>query len=300
MVDPTGGRRRPPTGGATYDVRAHQHRNVLVEWYRYPPGPAGVTPSHSHAEYQLCLASGSASRYRYRGGRIVVPPGSLSVLMPDEVHATEEPDDRRQTTRYQVLYVGPDRLRDVAAAIGGDRRGGLPFFAEAVIRDPELAVRYQRLHTGFAGGSSQLGRDVDLLATLVALVGRHAHGRTDRESQTGPSRAALLARAYLDDNYAEDVTLDGLAELVGLSPFHLARLFHTEVGMPPHAYQLQVRIARAKRLLVQGLPVSRVAGETGFFDLSHFSRHFKRHVGVSPGAYASTARTYITRTLDPV
>jgi transcriptional regulator GlxA family with amidase domain len=169
--------------------------------------------------------------------------------MPDEVHATEEPDDRRQTTRYQVLYVGPDRLRDVAAAIGGDRRR-LPFFAEAVLRDPELAVRYQRLHTGFAGGSSQLGRDVDLLATLVALVGRHAHARTDRESQTGPSRAAL--------------------------------------------------IARAKRLLVQGLPVSRVAGETGFFDLSHFSRHFKRHVGVSPGGYASTARTYITRTLDPV
>jgi AraC-like DNA-binding protein len=76
--------------------------------------------------------------------------------------------------------------------------------------------------------------------------------RTDRELQTGQRRVALLAHAYLDDNYAEDVTLDGLAELAGLSPSHLARLFHTEVGMPPHAYQLQVRIARAKRLLLQG------------------------------------------------
>ena len=64
------------------------------------------------------------------------------------------------------------------------------------------------------------------------------------------------------------------------------RLFEHEVGMPPHAYQIQARIAHAKPLLLQGLSVSRVAGDTGFFDASHFTRHFKRHVGVAPGAYA--------------
>lgn len=298
MADPTGGRRRPHTGRATHYVQARQHGDVLAEWYRYPPGPAGVTPSHAHAEYQLCLASGSASRYLYRGGWILVPPGSLSVLMPDEVHATEEPEARRETTRYQVLYVDPDRIRDVAAAIGGSPRG-LPFFAAAVFRDPDLAARYERLHAAFAGGSSRLGRDVGLLSMLVALVGRHAGTRTDPGSQPGLHRAVLLARAYLEDNYAEDVSLDGLARLVGLSPYHLARLFQTDVGMPPHAYQLQVRVARAKRLLLDGLPVSRVASVTGFFDLSHFSRHFKRHVGVSPGGYALTARTYNRRAHDP-
>ncbi len=297
MADASGGRRRPHTGRATHFVRARQHGDVLAEWYRYPPGPAGVTPKHAHEEYQLCLASGSASRYLYRGGWILVPPGSLSVLMPDEVHATEEPEDRRDTTSYQVLYVGPDRIRDVAGAIRGRSRA-LPTFADAVLRDPDLVVRYQRLQAAFAAGSSQLGRDVDLLSVLVALVGRHSRPRTGRESQPGQRRAVLLARAYLEDNHAEDVSLDGLARLVGLSPFHLARSFQSEVGMPPHAYQLQVRIGRAKRLLLDGLPVSRVASETGFFDLSHFSRHFKRHVGVSPGGYPLTARTYNTRALD--
>ena len=55
--------------------------------------------------------------------------------------------------------------------------------------------------------------------------------------------------------------------------------------MPPHAYQLQVRLTRAKRLLLQGVPVSRAATETGFFDLSHFTKHFKRLMGVAPGHY---------------
>ena len=57
--------------------------------------------------------------------------------------------------------------------------------------------------------------------------------------------------------------------------------------MPPHAFQLQIRLTRAKRLLLQGMPVSAVATETGFFDLSHFTRHFKRHVGVTPGSYVT-------------
>jgi hypothetical protein len=50
--------------------------------------------------------------------------------------------------------------------------------------------------------------------------------------------------------------------------------------MPPHAYQIQMRISHAKPLLLQGLPISRVAADTGFFDTSQFTRHFKRQVGV--------------------
>jgi AraC-like DNA-binding protein len=69
--------------------------------------------------------------------------------------------------------------------------------------------------------------------------------------------------------------------------------------MPPHAYQIQVRIAHAKRLLLQGLPVSRVASETGFFDLSHFTRHFKRHVGVAPGGYALDRKNVHSAAADP-
>jgi AraC-like DNA-binding protein len=276
---------RPLADSDAHDVRARIYDDVILEWYRYPPGPAGTVPSHSHEEYQLCLCFGSASRYRYRGGWIVVPPGTLSVLMPDEVHTTSEAEDRQELTQYRVLYAGPDQLREVAAAMGS-RRSGLPFFADAVLCDDDLSRRFLRLHVAFEGASAQLGRDIALLSMLGALVCRHARTPDVRESLTGAGRAVQVARAYLEDNHAANVSLLELEQVAALSGFHLARLFQQEVGMPPHAYQIQVRIAHAKRLLLRGLPVSRVASETGFFDLSHFTRHFKRLVGVAPGRYA--------------
>src|SRR3981081_2599657 len=269
----------------THDVRARIHDDVILEWYRYPPGPAGTVPSHSHEGYQLCLCFGSASRYRYRGGWIVVPPGTLSVLMPGEVHTTSEAEDRQELTQYRVLYAGPDQLREVATALGS-RRSGLPVFADAVLHDDDLSRRFLRLHMASEGASGQLGRDIGLLSMLGALVRRHARTPGVRESVTGPRRAVQLARAYLEDNHAVNVSLLELEQVAALSPFHLARLFQQEVGMPPHAYQIQVRVAHAKRLLLRGLPVRRGASETGYLHPSHFHRIFKRLVGVAPGRYA--------------
>ena len=61
------------------------------------------------------------------------------------------------------------------------------------------------------------------------------------------------------------------------------------VGAPPQSYQIQLRVERAKRLLLAGGSVSDAAHTAGFFDLSHFTRHFRRHVGVPPGVYARRA-----------
>jgi AraC-like DNA-binding protein len=260
---------------------------ILLERYHYPPGPAGATPKHSHEEYQLCLGFGPPTRYRYRGGWHLIPSGSLSILMPDEVHDTVETEDRTESGGYRVLYANPGILREVAAELGG-RRAGLPTFADAVIGNPNLVARFQSLHVSFDDPATQLGRDVALISLLAVLVGRHASTQVVQESPARSRSAVRIARTYLEDNYAAGVSLEELAGVTGLSPFHLARLFQREVGMPPHAYQIQVRLTRAKRLLLRGLPVSTVASETGFFDLSHFTRHFKRHLGVPPGRYAFT------------
>jgi len=138
----------------------------------------------------------------------------------------------------------------------------------------------------FGDPSARLQLDTGLLSLLASVVARHSDRRADVQPPAGPAGAVPLVRTYLEENYAAAVSLEELGRLADLSPFHLARLFRHEVGMPPHAYQLQVRLTRAKRLLLHGVPVTTVASETGFFDLSHFTRHFKRHLGVAPGRYA--------------
>ena len=81
------------------------------------------------------------------------------------------------------------------------------------------------------------------------------------------------------------MTLQALAEVAGLSMYRLARMFRAEVGIPPYAYQLQLRVAEAKRLLASGRSISRTALDCGFYDQAHLTYQFKRYVGVTPGAY---------------
>ena len=88
----------------------------------------------------------------------------------------------------------------------------------------------------------------------------------------------------------ENITLDELATVTGLSRFHVVRAFAAEFGMPPHTYLIQVRLAKAKKLLASRIPLAIVAVEVGFADQSHFTRHFMRTYGVTPAEYAGKKR----------
>jgi AraC family transcriptional regulator len=87
---------------------------------------------------------------------------------------------------------------------------------------------------------------------------------------------------------AESISLEELAKAAGLSPFHFARQFKAATGHPPHDYHIRLRIDRAQELLrTRGREwnLAAIANECGFADQSHFSRQFKRVVGVTPGDY---------------
>jgi len=98
--------------------------------------------------------------------------------------------------------------------------------------------------------------------------------------------AVRRARAFLHDAIAEKVTLDDLAEHAGLDKFHLVRAFRSEVGLPPYEYLTHLRVSRARELLRRGVLVAEAAQAVGFYDESQLHRHFRRIVGLTPGAYA--------------
>ena len=89
---------------------------------------------------------------------------------------------------------------------------------------------------------------------------------------------------YIDGHLGREVSLDDLAAVARLSPYHFARLFKNSTGLPPHQFVIARRVERAKELLREGarLPLAEIAAEVGFADQSHFTRHFKRLVGVTP------------------
>ena len=94
---------------------------------------------------------------------------------------------------------------------------------------------------------------------------------------------------YLEAS-AGPVSLDSLAGLVQLSKSHLVRLFRTQMGLPPHAYLLRIRVSRACSFLAAGMPIAEAAHAAGFADQSHLTRHFKYYLGLTPGAYVRSMR----------
>lgn len=98
--------------------------------------------------------------------------------------------------------------------------------------------------------------------------------------------AAWQARKVVDflhENLARDLALTDLAGLVDLSPFHFARAFKATLGLPPHQYQVQIRMERARRLLREtSMSVLEVALAVGYNSPSSFARAFRESCGISP------------------
>jgi AraC-like DNA-binding protein len=95
------------------------------------------------------------------------------------------------------------------------------------------------------------------------------------------------ARQFIDANCCEDISIENLAAIAHLSPYHFIRTFHKEMGLPPHRYLKQARAKNARELISSGRSITEAALESGFVDQSHLSRNFKSIFGFTPGQYSS-------------
>ncbi len=179
----------------------------------------------------------------------------------------------------RMIFVDPTLFTALASERG--MSGSLRFCA-AESEDPRLLGAL----ADFGAAVDRGGPGSDLRACISACT----HQLLDLMSApTAPPRdlphPVRRARDWLNHHFNESITLEQLADVAQLSPFHLLRIFRRAVGLPPHAYQTRLRIERARRMLQTGVPPTLVAPAVGFADQSHFTRHFRRVLGITPGAY---------------
>lgn len=268
-----------------HNIQAWTALGCVLELYRYAPGRADGTLRHSHEEYQFCLSLNFPGEYFYRRAYHAVPVGALSVIHPGELHSAQDREDRPYPVLYRMLSAPVLLLQQLGAQIAG-RDVGAPFFKVPVVLDDELRHLFVAFHRATAPAAPLLVQEAALIELMCLWIERYAdRGQSVRFPPDAP-QAVQRARAYLEDNISRNITMAELAQIAGLNPYHLHRLFERSFGCPPHRYHLQIRIERARRMLARGEIASEVALATGFADQSHFSRHFKRWWAVTPGRYA--------------
>jgi AraC-like DNA-binding protein len=234
---------------------------------------------HAHATYTIGLIESGVEEFDHAGSLLRAATGQVAILNPEVVHTGRA--GVPEGWRYRVLYPAVDVVRDVAAELGAPN--GTPFFPSTVVDDPAAARLLRSVHASAARGDA-LASSSALRTALAAVLRRHAARMPAGPEDTTPA-AVRTARDLLHERLTCPPTLEELATTVGTGPFTLLRAFRAAYGLPPHAYLTNLRVLRARQLLDTGLRPAQVATLVGFSDQAHLTRHFKRIVGVPPGAY---------------
>ena len=158
-------------------------------------------------------------------------------------------------------------------------------FPDAVIHDPGLSAQLLLTFDMLGKEGNHLLKESLLLSSLMLLSLRYSKTRKTPAALPATTRPILLAKELMDCFPQEEHTLTQLAELAGLSQWHFLRQFKAVTGMTPHAYLVQARLRKARVLLRQGTTILDTAILCGFTDQSHFHRHFKNSVGLTPGEF---------------
>lgn len=246
-----------------------------------------VFPRHFHDTYVIRVQKSGLEEFYYRQASHVSPAGSIVVIHPDEVRTGRGASE--EDWAYRAFYPSPTLIHEVVSESG---LKSLPFFSAPVIVDPNLSHSLNHLHNLLEVSGDSLERQAAFLATMRTLITRHARVSTAPQPTRAERRAAKIAREYIEANFRDNLSLDQLASLAGLNRFYFLRSFRKEVGLPPHEFLTQVRIERAKKLLIRGMPIAQVALETGFVDQSHLTHRFKRFVGLTPKQYSQQSSSY--------
>jgi AraC-like DNA-binding protein len=201
-------------------------------------------------------------------------PGSVFISRPGAAY------------RFRHHEAFPD---DVCLSLGfgpaltdeGSARLAASDLPPAIHRAPRFAHWESRLRKALAADQMELEAvAIEALASLGAPSPRDRPSSTARDLSRVDS---VLERVHAE--YRRPIMLGEMAESAGLSPFEFSRRFRGLVGVPPHHYIIRLRLLEAARRLEGGDSVTHAAFESGFENLSHFTRSFRRWFGIRPSAW---------------
>lgn len=234
---------------------------------------AHAYPRHAHDGWTVMLVDEGAVSYDLGKSAHIAAPGAVTLLPPGISHNGRSAVDGL-IYRKRVVYLDSGWLPSHAAGLS---------VARPTVHDGRAFVAAGRVHGALAEPGDVLAAEHWILA-LQGLLLAHLGSATPSR---GDAPLARRLRRVLDERFTESFTIAEVAAELTVHPRHLTRAFSQTYGLAPHQYVLSRRVDLARRLLIGGAPAASVAADAGFFDQAHLTRHFRRILGATPGAFAA-------------
>lgn len=228
---------------------------------------------HTHQAFGIGRVEMGAERFYHGGTHHIAGTDALVLMNPDALHTGQALDDAGWY--YRMIYLTPDFLDNLSGQAGWH-------FTDVVQHDPVRAQHVSRVLAALWGTSEQLAAE-GLLLSLVDLFRPYADV-TAAQSQEALHRFDVV-KEYLHACYGQPVTLNELARLVDLSPYHFQRQFKAHYHATPHQMLMAIRLFNAKQMLGLGMAAADVAVAAGLSDQAHLTRAFANRYGVTPIRY---------------
>jgi len=244
-----------------------------------PPGAPGFV--EHHGEHSLAYVRAGSFGYHSRGRRHELIAGSLLIGRPGDDYVCSH--DHAHGDRCLAFHFGADLVDDLAGRPALWQLGCVPPV-------PELMVLGE-LGCAAATGKTDVGLD-EIGLWITARFAELATGRPALPGVAARDRGrAVDAALWIDAHADQPIELATVARHAGLSEFHFLRVFHRVLGVTPKQYVIRSRLRRAARLLAEDArPITDVALDVGFGDLSNFVRTFHRAAGLSPRRFRQASR----------
>jgi AraC-like DNA-binding protein len=234
-------------------------------------------PRHSHDQFGIGVIDSGGHRSWSGLGWVEAICGDIIMVNPGEMHDGHSLDGKPRS--WTMLFFEPR----IACHILADGQSNSIPTLRPTVRDRGQAIRFRRLFNAVTDPQPDaLRMDQEFVTTLAHAFRHHASHRPLR-SLGQPSIHRIVK--IIDREPERPLSLQAMADMAGVSRFHLLRVFSQVTGATPHAYILQQRVRLARRLLAAGQELGQASADSGFADQSHMTRAFVRQLGMTPARY---------------
>ena len=254
-----------------------QHRTALLGVDAVSLKSVRPFPRHSHDQFGIGVIHAGGHRSWSNLGWVEAGRGDIIMVNPGEMH--DGTCLHQKPRGWNMLYFEPQ----IASEILDDDQCSTVRTLRPAVSDRNQAKRFERLfHALTEPHSDSLHVDEQLIMTLGYAFRNHSSQRPLRFAAVpGVQQIVKL----IDREPEEPLSLQAMADMAGVSRFHLLRGFFRATGATPHAYILQRRVRLARQLLAAGAELTEASAHAGFADQSHMTRAFVRQLGVTPARY---------------